>query len=125
LEWIAKKPQTLVFIVFFELGLIILYGELIGLMWADIDIKNKVFTVRRTLRQTEGGQKVEFGTKGKRERKIAYDERLDMYISKIPRNGLYMLGREAEGLFTHHTHSSFYKLYYDFLKDLNKKSVYI
>jgi integrase len=52
LESIAKNPQTLVFTVFFELSLIILYGDLLRLRWEDVyDFKS--FRIRNSVAVTE------------------------------------------------------------------------
>jgi integrase len=60
-------------------------------------------------------------TKGNREREVPYDERFKKYLDIIPINGLYLLGRNVNGIYTHHTHESFYHIYYKFFDELNEK----
>lgn len=108
---------------FFYSGLRV--GELIGLMWADIDKQNRLLHVRRSLKRTENGKEVTEGTKGrknkKKERSIPYGgSPLEKYIDQIVPHGMYVISREHDGVLTHHTHSSFDSIYYKFFNDLNE-----
>lgn len=94
-------------------------GEMLGLMWADVDTENLCFNIRRSLKLTENGKEITPRTKNKKERIIPYDEMLKKHLDTIPRTGLYVIAREADGVFTHHTHASFDKIYYKFFDDLN------
>ena len=48
MEWIAKNPRTIDFTGILVLSLIILYGELLGLEWNDINFSNWMMSVSRT-----------------------------------------------------------------------------
>lgn len=116
-EYLGKHEYGSYIAILLYTGLRI--GEMLGLMWTDIDKENLCFNIRRSLKLTENGKEITPRTKNKKERIIPYDETLQKYIEKIPRSGLYVINREVDGLSTHHTHSSFDTIYYRFFDDLN------
>lgn len=92
-------------------------GELLALMWSDVDKDNRVIYVRRSITRSNEGEVVGETTKTKRERFIPYDEALQKYFDALPKCGLYVISR-PDG--SHHKHRSFDGLYYKFFNDLNE-----
>lgn len=93
-------------------------GELLSLMWNDIDTEEKLIHVRRSLTRTEEGEVVGNHTKTKKDRVVPYDAALEPYLAALPRAGLYVISRPDGST---HTHHSFDTVYYRFFNDLNKK----
>lgn len=91
-------------------------GEMLALMWSDIDAENRVIHVRRSITRSEDGEIVGETTKTKKERSVPYDEPLQKYFDKLPKYGLYVISR-PDG--SHHKHRSFDGIYYRFFNDLN------
>ena len=113
-------------------------GEGFGLMWTDRNKKERTFHVRRSLSLVEvvddgivkAAHRITPGTKTEDERVATYNHALDALLDSLPRNGLYIMSREAVvvndvgepmTIYTHHTHSTFGKIYYEFFDDLNTK----
>lgn len=92
-------------------------GELLALMWSDIDMNNNTITVRRGIKHTEDGTEVGKDTKGKKVRLIPFDEALIDHFKKLPRTSLFVVPYSDGG---HHTHSSFDTIYNKFFADLNE-----
>lgn len=91
-------------------------GEFLALMWTDVDINNKTLHIHRTLTKGEKGEIVKDTTKTKHDRIVTYDEALEPYLNRLPRNGLYVVCRQ-DG--RHHTHRTYERLYKIFFSDLN------
>lgn len=114
-------------------------GEGFGLMWNDIDRKNMVFHIQRSLTLVEvvdeqtgkarNTYQITPGTKTDEERVVAYNAALEVLLDRIPQHGLFVMSREIKSkndlgdtitTYSHHTHSSFDALYYKFFDDLNR-----
>lgn len=91
-------------------------GELLALMWSDIDTRQKLIHVRRTLVKSADGEVVGQYTKTKKDRVVPFDEALEKHLERIPKTGLYVLAREDGSI---HTHHSFDTIYYQFFTALN------
>lgn len=95
-------------------------GELLSLMWTDIDAEKKEILVRRSLTRNEEGEIVGNHTKSRKDRIVPYDEALEPYLAQIPRFGLYVICRPDGHT---HTHHSFDTVYYSFFDDLNAQLI--
>lgn len=93
-------------------------GEMLSLMWTDIDTDKKEIFVRRSLTRSEEGEVVGTHTKTKKDRIVPYDDALEQYLTMIPRVGLYVISRPDGRT---HTHRSFDKVYYSFFEELNAR----
>ncbi len=91
-------------------------GELLALTWPDIDIENKIITVRRSLKHTAHGTEVGKDTKGKKVRVIPFDDTLKGFLDRIPQTSEFVVSYKDSH---HHTHSSFDTVYHQFFTDLN------
>lgn len=91
-------------------------GELLALVWSDIDTTEKLIHIRRSITRTEDGEVVGEHTKTKKERVVPYDKGLEPYLDAISHKGLYVVCHSDGSTLTHH---QFDTLYYSFFKDLN------
>lgn len=68
-------------------------GEAAALQWDDIDTKEEIINIRRSVAKKEGGGFQVKATKSGKERQIGVTDKLHDLISRIPRNGNYVLSR--------------------------------
>lgn len=81
-------------------------GEGFGLMWNDIDRKNMVFHIQRSLTLVEvfdaetgkarNTYQITPGTKTDEERVVAYNAALEVLLDRIPQRGLFVMSREIK-----------------------------
>jgi Site-specific recombinase XerD len=91
-------------------------GEMLSLMWSDIDTQNKTITIRRTLTKSEAGIVAGDGTKTRQVRTIPYDSVLEKHLDRLPKTGMFVFSR-SNG--EHHSHKTFETIYKRFINDLN------
>ena len=94
-------------------------GELLGLMWRDVDESNRLIFVRQSLTLTPNGYEVTPGTKTKHDRTVPYEDILQQHLDRIPRQGDYVVARNHRGQFTHHNHDTFRAVFDGFFEELN------
>ncbi|MCL2531553.1 MAG: site-specific integrase [Oscillospiraceae bacterium] len=94
-------------------------GEFLGLEWKDVDELNQRIYVKQSLKATAQGKQVTPGTKTKRNRVVPYGDALQPHLDRIPRHGDFVVARQRNGEYTHHTHDSFKVVFDGFFAELN------
>ena len=119
LQWIINTPhraQTAAMIMTFA-GL--RKGELLALLWEDVDLINKTITVRQTLYTGKGGVAIKKGGKTvNSSRVVDIPQILVEHLSKAPRTSIYVVP-SARGKMMSET--AWKRLWESYLCDLNLK----
>ncbi len=118
-SWIADTPhraQTAAMIMMYG-GL--RRGELIPLLWSDIDLKKGTITVNKSVEMLDGHPSVKPGGKTKRATRVIYIPKvLINYLSGVKKDSLLVVHMENGAMFTSNAWRSLWDCY---IKDLNIK----
>ena len=73
-------------------------GEILALLWSDVDIEARKITVRRAVQRLKKGQRVNDTTKGKKERVIPIDDELKALLESITKDSLNVVSEKGTPL---------------------------
>ncbi len=118
-QWIINTPhraQTAAMIMMYA-GL--RCGEVIPLLWTDIDLEAKTITVNKSVAVEEGGTKVKIGAKTESGKRVVYiPDKLVDYLATVDRKNNLLVCPSAHGKLMSGT--SWKRLWESYLNDLNR-----
>lgn len=71
-------------------------GELCALRWFDIDMEQRIMTVKHALRRVEAGEEIG-PTKNKRNRVIPISDELSDLLNRLPKNSEFVINNNGDG----------------------------